>query len=115
MRPLLALLLLLTLPGCRHLYHKRAMVMRMEAVATDHELVCYKLDSKQVVWGALGIFFSTLSGGSSTIMAVVGDNKIATYSLAGGSVFFTVLAAMAGYENSVAVKRYNDLCTTPQK
>lgn len=108
----LAVLTALLASGCGHLYHKRMMVSRMLAVATDHELVCFQLDSAQIAWGGTSVAMSSLAAGATALTPVF-DNKIAQYTLAGGSVVFTVIAALGVYVRDADVKRFNDQCTKP--
>ena len=100
------LLTLAVLCGCGHLYQKHTMVFADTQVATTNELICYSLDNHQLLWGAFGVAFGAFSGSAATVMSVI-DNKPVQYSLAGGSVLFTGLAAVAAYLQNSYVKKYS--------
>lgn len=105
------LLAAVLLAGCStSLYRSRAAVAHMPAVASEHELACARLDDAQGRWGLGAVVTTTLSGGTSTVMAIV-DNRDAVYGLAGGSVALAVLSVVAGYMQGRDVKLYQAACT----
>lgn len=107
MRALPTALCALLLSGCGHLYRKHTIVMRSTAVATDNELICYQLDNTQIALGAVAIVFGAVSGGASTVIAIVDDRK-AQYGLIGGSLGATLVSVLSGYLQGVYVKRFKN-------
>lgn len=103
-------LILLTQIGCGHIYAKHSIVHRMEQVASDHELVCYLIDNKQVAWSAVNIVTAALSGGSATVTAIVDDRTI-QISLTVSALVFTALSALSTYMQTHYLKQYNDACS----